>query len=111
MEPSERSLKYLEHAITVAAFGTEEGRAAFVSTHSGEDLVEVAMRHCTPSMRRDYIRAAQPLSTCGIPDVEARAKQIIAFASVPLSSDHDHDAFSAPEWDALDHSRTSNREN
>lgn len=108
MKPPERSLSYLEHAITVAGFGTEEGRDAFLSTHGDEDLVEIAMRHIPPTMRADYIEAAQPLSKCGIPEVETRAKQIIAYASLPFSDDHD--AFSAPEWDNLDHGRSGKQE-
>ena len=99
MKPPERSLSYLEHAITVAAFGTEEGRDAFLTTHGSEDLLEIAMRHASPTLRADYIQAAQPLATCGIQEVEARAKQIIALASQPLS--HDHDEFSAQEWENL----------
>jgi hypothetical protein len=97
MTPHERSLSYLEHAITVAGFGSDEGRDAFLSTHGGEDLVELAMRHIPPDSRSDYISAARPLATCGIPRIEERAKQIIAFATQPALID-DHDGFGAPEW-------------
>jgi hypothetical protein len=98
MKPSERSLSYLENAITVAAFGTEEARDAFVASASGEDLVEIALRHAPIDLREDYIRAAEPLSTCGIPTVEGRAKQIIAFATQPPPA---RDVRSAPGQDSL----------
>jgi hypothetical protein len=76
-----RSLRYLEHSITVAAFGTDAGRGAFAEHDEGEDLVEVAMRHAPAELRAEYIRAAEPLSICGVPEVEARAKEILVFAS------------------------------
>jgi hypothetical protein len=107
MKPQERSLGYLEHAITIAAFGTEEARDAFLSAHAGEDLVEIAMRHIAPDLRGDYVTAAQPLTECGIPEVEARAKQIIAFAGLPASAGPQ--TADAPEWPDLRRQVSGNR--
>jgi hypothetical protein len=99
MNSHKRSLIYLEHAITVAAFGTDEGRDALLNPHASDDLVETAMRGIPQTMREDYVSAARPLTTCGDPEVEARARQIISFAN-PAHA-HEDDELLAQEWEFL----------
>ena len=72
------SLEYLEKAIKVTAFGTEAGCDAVKNARfSGADPVEIGMRYASSEQKAEWRRIAEPLTTCGISEIETRAKQII----------------------------------
>ncbi len=70
------SITYLEKSIRAMSFATEEGRAmARAGDQAG--CLEIGIRGADRESRAQWEKVAAPLATCGVSDVEQRAKRIL----------------------------------
>ena len=71
MADLQTSIEYLERAIGAMALAVDEGR------RPRADRVAIGTRHASPEQKAQWREIAEPLTTCGIADVERRAKRVL----------------------------------